>query len=41
MPGPGEALSPHFTAVARDAGDPDLRADNIGFRVACRVVRNR
>lgn len=29
----------HCTAVAHDPGDVNLRADNIGFRVACRVVR--
>jgi len=28
----------HCTAVAQDPGDPDLRADHIGFRIACRVV---
>jgi formylglycine-generating enzyme required for sulfatase activity len=27
----------HCTAVASDPGDPNTRADNIGFRVACRV----
>jgi formylglycine-generating enzyme required for sulfatase activity len=27
----------HCTAVAHDPGAPTLRADNIGFRVACRV----
>jgi formylglycine-generating enzyme required for sulfatase activity len=27
----------HCTAVAHDPGDPNLRADHIGFRVACRV----
>ncbi len=31
----------HCTAVAHDPGDPNQRADNIGFRVACRVVRGR
>jgi formylglycine-generating enzyme required for sulfatase activity len=31
----------HCTAVAHDPGDPNLRADNIGFRVACRIVRER
>jgi formylglycine-generating enzyme required for sulfatase activity len=29
----------HCTAVAHDPGDVNLRADNIGFRVACRMVR--
>src|SRR5262249_26974626 len=29
----------HCTAVAHDPGDSNLRADNIGFRVACRMVR--
>jgi formylglycine-generating enzyme required for sulfatase activity len=29
----------HCTAVAHDPGDPNLRADNIGFRVACRLVK--
>jgi formylglycine-generating enzyme required for sulfatase activity len=28
----------HCTAVAHDPGGENLRADNIGFRVACRVV---
>jgi formylglycine-generating enzyme required for sulfatase activity len=28
----------HCTAVTHDPGDPDLRADHVGFRVACRVV---
>jgi formylglycine-generating enzyme required for sulfatase activity len=27
----------HCTAVAHDPGDPNLRADNVGFRVACRI----
>jgi formylglycine-generating enzyme required for sulfatase activity len=31
----------HCTAVARDPGAPGLRADNIGFRVACRIVAAR
>jgi formylglycine-generating enzyme required for sulfatase activity len=29
----------HCTAVAHDPGTPSQRADNIGFRVACSVVR--
>ncbi|MCE9532230.1 MAG: formylglycine-generating enzyme family protein [Planctomycetes bacterium] len=29
----------HCTAVAHDPGDPNLRGDNIGFRVACFVER--
>jgi formylglycine-generating enzyme required for sulfatase activity len=29
----------HCTAVAHDPGDPNQRGDNIGFRVACRVVK--
>jgi len=29
----------HCTSVAYDPGAPDLRADNIGFRVACRVMQ--
>ncbi len=29
----------HCTAVAHDPGPTRLRADNIGFRVACRVVK--
>jgi formylglycine-generating enzyme required for sulfatase activity len=29
----------HCTAVAHDPGDPNLKADNIGFRVACRMVK--
>jgi formylglycine-generating enzyme required for sulfatase activity len=28
----------HCTAVAHDPGDPKMKADNIGFRVVCRVV---
>jgi formylglycine-generating enzyme required for sulfatase activity len=28
----------HCTAVAHDPGDPNLKADNIGFRVACRIL---
>jgi formylglycine-generating enzyme required for sulfatase activity len=28
----------HCTAVAHDPGAPTLRADNIGFRVACRIA---
>jgi formylglycine-generating enzyme required for sulfatase activity len=28
----------HCTASACDPGDPNLKADNIGFRVACRVI---
>lgn len=31
----------HCTAVAHDPGDPNLRADHIGFRVACRLVKPR
>jgi formylglycine-generating enzyme required for sulfatase activity len=31
----------HCTAVAHDPGDPNQRADNIGFRVACRVDRGK
>jgi formylglycine-generating enzyme required for sulfatase activity len=31
----------HCTAVARDPGDPDLRSDNIGFRVACHVDKGK
>jgi formylglycine-generating enzyme required for sulfatase activity len=27
----------HCTAVAHDPGDPNLRADHVGFRVACQV----
>ncbi|WP_020474843.1 formylglycine-generating enzyme family protein [Zavarzinella formosa] len=27
----------HCTSVAHDPGDPNMKADNIGFRVACRV----
>lgn len=29
----------HCTAVAHDPGDPNLRADHIGFRVACRISK--
>jgi len=29
----------HCTAVAHDPGDVNLRTDNIGFRVACRIVK--
>jgi formylglycine-generating enzyme required for sulfatase activity len=29
----------HCTAVAHDPADPNLRADNVGFRIACRVVQ--
>lgn len=29
----------HCTAVAHDPGAPNLKADNIGFRVACRIVK--
>jgi formylglycine-generating enzyme required for sulfatase activity len=28
----------HCTSAAHDPGDPNLKADNVGFRVACRVV---
>lgn len=28
----------HCTAVAHDLGDPNTRADNIGFRVICQIV---
>jgi formylglycine-generating enzyme required for sulfatase activity len=28
----------HCTAVAHDPGDPNVRADNIGFRIVCRTV---
>jgi formylglycine-generating enzyme required for sulfatase activity len=31
----------HCSAVAHDPGDPDLKADNIGFRVACQIVKSR
>ena len=31
----------HCTAVAHDPGDPDLRADHIGFRVACLVAKGK
>jgi sulfatase modifying factor 1 len=31
----------HCTAVAHDPGAPGQRGDNIGFRVACRIVRAR
>lgn len=31
----------HCTAVAHDPGDAKLKADHIGFRVACRMVRGR
>ncbi len=31
----------HCTAVAHDPGDPGLRADNVGFRVACRIEKGR
>jgi formylglycine-generating enzyme required for sulfatase activity len=31
----------HCTAVAHDPGVPGLRADNIGFRVVCRIVPGR
>jgi formylglycine-generating enzyme required for sulfatase activity len=31
----------HCAAVAHDTRDPDLRADHIGFRVACRVLERR
>jgi hypothetical protein len=29
------------TAVAHDPGGPGLRADNVGFRVACRIEKGR
>lgn len=29
----------HCTAVAHHPGDPNLKADNIGFWVACRIVK--
>jgi formylglycine-generating enzyme required for sulfatase activity len=29
----------HCTAVAHDPGDPNLKADNVGFRVAGRIVK--
>ena len=28
----------HCTTVAHDPGDANLRADNISFRVACRLL---
>jgi formylglycine-generating enzyme required for sulfatase activity len=31
----------HCTAAAHDPGDPNLKADHIGFRVACRVRKSR
>lgn len=31
----------HCTVVAHDPGAPSLRADNIGFRIACSVVSSR
>lgn len=31
----------HCTAVAHDPGDPNLKGDNIGFRVACRVTSGK
>jgi formylglycine-generating enzyme required for sulfatase activity len=31
----------HCTAVAHDPGDPNQRADHIGFRVACRIEKGR
>ncbi len=31
----------HCTAVAHDPGGPGLRADNVGFRVACRIEKGR
>jgi formylglycine-generating enzyme required for sulfatase activity len=31
----------HCTATAHDPGAPSLKADNIGFRVACQVVKPR
>jgi formylglycine-generating enzyme required for sulfatase activity len=31
----------HCTAVAHDPGDANLRADNVGFRVACRISNTR
>jgi hypothetical protein len=34
-------LEAECTATAHDPGAPSLRADNIGFRVACQVVKPR
>lgn len=31
----------HCTAVAHDPGDPNLKGDHIGFRVACRVEKGK
>lgn len=31
----------HCTAAAHDPGSPDQRADNIGFRVACRISKEK
>jgi formylglycine-generating enzyme required for sulfatase activity len=31
----------HCTATAHDPGDPNLKADNVGFRVACRIVKGK
>jgi formylglycine-generating enzyme required for sulfatase activity len=31
----------HCTAVAHDPGEANQRADNIGFRVACRIIREQ
>jgi formylglycine-generating enzyme required for sulfatase activity len=31
----------HCTAVAHDPGSPEQRGDNIGFRVACRIVKGQ
>lgn len=29
----------HCTSVAHDPGDPNMKADNIGFRVVCRILK--
>jgi hypothetical protein len=31
----------HCTAVAHDPGDAHLKADNVGFRVACRIPKTK
>jgi hypothetical protein len=31
----------HCTAVAHDPGAPGLKADHIGFRVACQVSKQK
>ena len=31
----------HCTSVAHDPGDAKLKADNVGFRVACRIVKGK